>query len=260
MRYPWAKQQDGSWQQRVNKDSSGHENTYYEDKLGIQWDVSNSGFASGGCYNSCHLTIDVDSPIYPGKKYNNSPDEITDMWHWKSVRTEPNGQLDDKHVVYQDPESAAPNGRKSDSKTGGGYVDNNFGKFDSDCAADPTGALSLPCFMGPAGAELAADDKTWILDSEKQAFVDSFAAGDLVAGMVTSPFVGSRGDVSTAASYDSGVWTLEIQRSLTTTAGEDEDVQFDDLADTYYFGVAVFDNTQINHAVHANSLTFRFRP
>ena len=30
-RFPWIKQADGSWQQRSDKDSTGHENTYYDD-------------------------------------------------------------------------------------------------------------------------------------------------------------------------------------------------------------------------------------
>ncbi len=257
-RYPWEKQADNSWKQLLNKDSSGHENTYYEDKFAVQWDVNTSDFATLGCFAGCHLDSTPTSPTFPGKKYNNKPGEVTDMWHWKTVRTEPNGQLDDKHVVYQ---ATIGNGRKSDTKTGpGAYIDNNFGKFAAACEGDPTGALTLPCFMGPAGKELVANDVFWILDSEKQKFVDTFKTGDQVAGMVTSAFAGSRGDVSTKAEYANGMWTLEIKRALTTTAGTAEDVQFDDLKKVYKFGVAVFDNTQINHAAHGGTIDFKFRP
>ena len=41
-------------------------------------------------------------------------------------------------------------------------------------------------------------------------------------------------------------WTYEIRRKLVT--GDDKDVQFDDLNRTYKFGIAVFDNAQIEHS------------
>ena len=111
--------------------------------------------------------------------------------------------------------------------------------------------------MGLVGAP-AAEALPSLFTSDMQTFADGFATGDWVSGMTTAPFGGSRGDVSTAASYDAGVWTLEIKRALTTSGGY-TDVQFDDLNGTYEFGVAVFDNTQINHAAHAGALAFTFR-
>jgi len=57
------------------------------------------------------------------------------------------------------------------------------------------------------------------------------------------------------------MWALEIKRKLVTTGemAKQQDVQFDDLKKTYYFGVSVFDNTQINHMYHegVNRLTFK---
>ena len=256
-RFPWEKQADGGWAQLSNKDNSGHESTFYEDKVAIQWAIDSAAFESAGCMASCHISGDNANP---GKKYNKN-NQVTDMWHWKSVRTNPNSQLDDKLVSYI--ESALCSGencRVADTKTAGGYKDNTFGKYGSGCTADPDGTLGLPCFMGPTGSELANADTMWIFDDEKQGFVDSFSTGDQVPGMVTASFEGSRGDVAAYGAWADGVWTLEIQRSLTTSSGEAEDVQFDDLDATYYFGLASFDNTQINHAAHAGVLTLAFRP
>lgn len=42
-----------------------------------------------------------------------------DMWHWKGVRTNPVGQLDDEYLVHAD-----GSGRKADPKTGGGCSNN----------------------------------------------------------------------------------------------------------------------------------------
>ncbi|MCP4867954.1 MAG: hypothetical protein GY898_04485 [Proteobacteria bacterium] len=244
-RRPWVKGADGAWARASNPDSSGHENTWYEDKFAIQWNINSPTFATQGCAASCHPTGD---PASPGRKSN--PDgELTDMWHWKSVRTEPNGQLDDKHISYLDSgDCSGENCRLADSKESGGYADNHHGQFGADCAGDPDGVLALPCFMGPEGAERMTDDVSWIYDDEKQPFEDSFASDDRIAGMITSAFVGSCGDVETAARYDDGEWTLEIARSRATAAGEAEDVQFTDETAEYAFGLAVFDNTQINHA------------
>jgi len=260
-RFPWVKAVDGTWSQMVNKDSTGHENTWYEDKFAVQWDISAAEFSQSGCSATCHKVEDETSEMYPGKKYTEYPGELTDMWHWKSVRTEPNGQLDDKHVIYSDPndpEDPKHYGRQGDAKESGGYTDNNHAKYGADCASDPDGTLSVPCFMGPDGATMVVGDTYWILEDEKQPFIDTFDVGDEVAGMITGPFIGSRGDVTTASAWKDGVWTLEIMRDLTTAAGESEDVQFDDLTVLYPFGVGVFDNTQINHAVHDGVLKLEF--
>ena len=39
-RFPWVKQKDGTWKQLKNTDSTGHDNTYYEDKVGIFWNIT----------------------------------------------------------------------------------------------------------------------------------------------------------------------------------------------------------------------------
>mgnify|MGYP006178972889 CR=1 FL=1 len=57
-----------------------------------------------------------------------------------------------------------------------------------------------------------------------------------------------------------GAWTNEVRRALVTPAGEGEDVQFSDLTKAYEFGVAVFDNSQINHLYHRGVLHLRFEP
>ncbi len=97
----------------------------------------------------------------------------------------------------------------------------------------------------------------WILDSEKVPFDDSkYKAGDEVPGILVAPFTGDRGDIPAQAIWENGVWTLEWSRKLKT--GSPTDVQFDDPAKKYAFGVAVFDNAQVRHAFHpgARFLTF----
>jgi hypothetical protein len=150
--------------------------------------------------------------------------------------------IDDTH----DPSKNEDWGRKGNDKTGGGYS-NNVG-------ADKKG----PAFMNKTPS---AENKYWVLDDQKVPFVDSFKAGDVVGSIVVAPFTGPRGNISAQGRWDNGKWTLAMKRSLVTSGAnaKAQDVQFADLKKTYYFGVAVFDNTQINHAYHDGSYKLMFK-
>lgn len=250
-RFPWEKQSDGSWKQLENKDSTGHENTYYEDKLGMYWEIKARGFKKKGCAVSCHMTEnEMNNGIADtsaGRKYTNDTGETIDMWHWKSVRTGPLGLIDDQFVDHtKDPKQNKNWGRKGDDKLGGGYKNNHNGN------------KSGPAYMNSSYSE---EDKYWVLPRTKTKFVDTFKPGDIVPGIEISPFKGSRADIFAASHWKDGYWTLEIKRAL-TTSGENaliQDVQFSDLRQAYYFGLAVFDNTQINHLYYNGSIELNFR-
>jgi hypothetical protein len=250
-REPWVKQPDGTWKQLKAPDSTGHDNTYYEDKLALLWNINTKDFDKKGCDIACHKArggkIAGIEDKSPGRKFTNNPGETLDMWHWKSVRTGPVGQVDDQYMDdTKDPTKNADWGRKGDAKMGGGYSDN--------VNKDKTG----PAWMNKTPSE---ENKYWVLDDQKTEFVDNFKPGDVVGGIVIAPFTGSRGDLEARAAWKSGMWTLEIKRKLVTTGekAKEQDVQFDDLKKTYYFGVSVFDNAQINHMYHegVHRLTFK---
>ena len=61
-----------------------------------------------------------------------------------------------------------------------------------------------------------------------------------------APFTGPRDVIEVSAEWKDGKWTAVIQRPLTTTSKND--VQFDDLAEVYGFGIAFFDNAWVRHA------------
>jgi Ethylbenzene dehydrogenase len=250
-RFPWEKQANGDWKQLINKDSTGHENTYYEDKLGMYWEIKARGFKKKGCAVSCHMTENgmnngiKDSSA--GRKYTNKVGETIDMWHWKSVRTGPLGMIDDQFVDHtKDPKQNKNWGRKGDAKLGGGYKNN--------LNSTKTG----PAYMNSPYSE---ENKYWVLPRTKTKFVDSFKTGDIVPGIIISPFAGSRADISVKSVWKNGQWTLEIKRALVTTGekADIQDVQFRDLGKAYYFGLAVFDNTQINHLYHKGSIELSFQ-
>ncbi len=249
-RFPWVKQADGSWKQLANKDDTGHDNTYYEDKLGIYWDINARGFQKKGCDVSCHIKedgmVNGIKDKSAGRKFT-KPGQSIDMWHWKSVRTNPLGQFDDQFVdSTTDPKVNKNWGRKGDHKTGGGYKNN--------INADKTG----PAFMNQVAN---ASNQYFVMPESKVPFVDTFRTGDVVPGIVLSPFTGSRGDIQVKGVWRDGVWTLELKRKLVTDGehAEIQDVQFSDLSKPYYFGVAVFDNSQINHIYHKGPIKLTFK-
>jgi ethylbenzene dehydrogenase len=250
-RFPWIKQADGSWKQSIKKDSTGHDNTFYEDKVGLYWEIKARGFKKKGCAVSCHMTEDgLNNGIADtsaGRKYTNAPGETIDMWHFKSVRTGPLGMFDDQFVNSNvDPKVNKSWGRAGDANTGGGYKNN--------INADKTG----PAYMNSPYSE---KDKYWVLPRSKAKFVDTFKTGDVVPGIVLNPYTGPRADIKTKAEWKDGVWTIEIQRALVTTGEKSEiqDVQFADAGKVYYFGISIFDNSQINHVYHEGSIGMTFK-
>jgi hypothetical protein len=247
LRTPWEKQEDGTWiKLKDPNDKYSDNNLYYEDKFSIIWSINNSiaNFETLGCFTACHAGENADAKPY-GNKYTNTEGELGDIWHWKSVRNL--GQIDDQYLDWTRYTADTPGaGRKSDKKDGGGYEENQ--------SEDKT----MPAFMAPAGGSKDGYPG-YILDSEKVAFDDSlFSAGDRAPSIVISEFTGDRGDISASFKWADGKWTLEFSRKLDT--GSATDVQFADLSETYYFGVATFDNSQVRHAFQMGATPFVFQP
>ena len=250
-RSPWQKQEDGSWKQiKDPNDKGGDNNTVYEDKFSMIWSIDNSikNFETTGCFVACHAGENSDVKPY-GNKYTSAEGELGDIWHWKSVRND--GQIDDQYLdsTRFDAEKAKEAGRHSDEKESGGYADN------------ATEDKTAPAFTSPS-VDLTTGAPGYILDSEKveidQAGLDALPVGSYLPGIIKSPIVGDRGDISAAWLWDDGVWTIEFSRKLTT--GSETDVQFSDLSGIYYFGLAVFENAQVRHAFQTGSTPFVFAP
>lgn len=250
-RFPWIKQKDGSWKQSKNKDQTGHENDYYEDKVGFFWNINTRGFEKKGCAIACHMAknglVGGIADTSAGRKYTRKDGQTIDMWHWKSVRTGLAYNLSHDQYVdsVKDPKKNKNWGRHGDEKLGGGYK-NNISKD-----------KKTPAYM----SSKANDTRTYLPDSEKVPFKDTFKAGDMIPGILVSEMSGSAADILTSNEYKDGKWTLVFKRALTTDhpKAKVQDVQFDDVKKPYYFGIAVFDNTQINHVYHDGSIKLLFK-
>jgi hypothetical protein len=262
-RYPWQKQEDGTWKQMKDpNDKGGDNNLNYEDKISFIWNINNSieKFETRGCYTACHDGETPDLKPY-GNKYTAGEGQLGDIWHWKSVRNL--NQIDDQYLDWTqyNTETAPGAGRKSDPKDGGGYADNFASLPDPADATKTIPNKSIPGFTSP-NIDMTTGAPGYILDSEKVALtqedLDALPAGSYIPGIIKSEFVGDRGDISAGWKWADGVWTIEIGRLLDT--GSEYDVQFTDLTASYYFGVAVFENAQVRHATQTAPSFLVFKP
>ena len=268
-RYPWVKQEDGTWKQDKDpNDKGGDNNLNYEDKMAFIWNINNSidKFETKGCYSACHDGENPDLKPY-GNKYTAGEGQLGDIWHWKSVRNL--NQIDDQFVDWTMLDTSTPEnqaktieaGRHSDPKESGGYADNFASMPDPADATKTIADKTMPGFTSP-NIDMTTGAPGYILDSEKVAVtkeeLDAMPAGTIIPAIVKSEIVGDRGNISAGWVWADGMWTLEFGRALET--GSEFDVQFNDLAASYYFGVAVFENAQVRHATQTAPSFLVFKP
>ncbi len=221
---PWKKTPEG-WQRLVTDEDD--ESVYYEDKFGLAFPTQPDWrFERFGCAIYCHAG--------GGRAYGyKGSDRIVDVWHWKSTRTDPVGQVDDKYWWKIDFESKNI-GRHGDPKEGGGYKKN--------VSKDKTHPAFLP--DGPEAVKQGI-----ILADRAAEYTPRVAAKirpeQIVPGIVASAAVGDRGDIRCQSHHQDGRWKLFIRRKMDT--GSEYDVTF--VPDrTYPCGVAAFDRTSKRHA------------
>ena len=243
-RGPFQKQADGSWKKLKDPaDKGGDDNVYYEDKWSMIWNIGNTmvNFDKKGCAVACH--VGEGKPY--GNKYLGTEGQLGDIWHMKGQRTAPLGKVDDQYLDHTRHDAkASPNaGRKNEP---GGPEYRNLELVNG-----------KPAFMNPDGKSLAEGGTSYIVDGKQVPFDDSkFKPGDEVASFFIYPLKGDRADVNVAVRWVKGKHTSEASRKLVT--GSKFDVQFSDLAASYGFGFAAFDNAQVQHATGDDPLYLRF--
>jgi hypothetical protein len=280
-----------TWKEESRKptfDAAGNKTreAFYEDKFAMLWNVNNSvtDFNSKGCYASCHTSLDpVTHGGATGRHFTSSSTEFLDMWHWKSVRTGlPSSQIDDQ-LQNNTEFDLADGGRHGDPKVSGGYSDNIQTLPVTGGGAGQT--AEVPKYFVPGSTNYY-----WVLKSDQIGGIAKLITGVDVNGVLyysggsidpnadvefqrngattgskcipsvcdVAPFVGDRGDIDAKATFTGSGWILEFSRSLITSSGTTgkSDVQFDPTND-YVFGIAVFDNAAIAHAINSK-FTLKF--
>ncbi len=241
---------------------------FYEDKLAMLWNVNNSvaGWNNATCNISCHKDLSAAEGL--ARHYTNAASERIDMWHWKSIREGVWGIVDDQ---YQD--NTTPNGRKSDPKISGSYSDN----VQELTITGSTDKVKVPKYFIPgktnyywitkdeidngAAKLITGVDADGVLVYEggsldPGADVDFMRDGvttgsKCIPSIYTEKVTGNRGDITGKFTYTGSGWVMEIQRKLKTEDVDNVDVDFSSLADQY-FGIGIFDNSAIAHAIKMN--------
>ena len=212
-----------------------------EDRLGVVFEINRvDKFATKGCTVFCHNESKNDKDWYYAVS---SPKEKADMWHWKSVRSNPVGFTEDGFVT-DNPSKKPEEGRKRD--VGSGKAADNRTKDKSKPAymQDPAKSPSLP-------DSLLANEAVEIKD------YSMFKEGDEIPGyMLNTAWKGSFADVKTKGVWANGKWTVMMSRKLNT--GYDDDLQFN-TRKQYPFGLAVFDNAHEHNSYNSEPLKLQFK-
>lgn len=277
-RQPFMKQADGTWKKTAAKplpkdgedwasymgagfDEEGPA-MLYEDKLAFAWNTygasTSSGFEKDGCAALCHdpsrngqpgTRYYYSDPKQAAKKYTNAPSEIVDLWHWKLVRQNDVFKMDDQYVrAWTVGDAGEGDGGRASDAGASGYMDNPA-QSDGRPTYRGKSINAAPFFSFPR------TDTTRLTAAE----LDALPVGAYIASMITSPLDGTRADIDARGYFNPNTktWLYEIKRKLVT--GDSKDVQFDLLTREYKFGLAIFDNAQIEHSWSPALLRLVFR-
>jgi hypothetical protein len=204
-----------------------------EDSLAFNWNIDDSvaNFNSDGCTVLCH----------PPLMRTNGATEKIDVWQWRAARSNPSGWTVDKWMD--------DTGRHDDDRDSGGLEDN---KQELDFVDDPEDHTDVPLYWEPnaIGDDAKSITQTEIDSGETRTITEIYTNGSMkdedgttIPQSTVIPFyyqsrpTGSRGDIAAKGVHAGGKWTLEFSRKFTT--GFSDDVRFNDLDKSYYFGIAV---------------------
>jgi hypothetical protein len=263
---PLRKTADG-WEIVERNYARNDENDYYEDKLAVMLSRESRLAALSTVHLGTQPLAGRPGPAgRPGLHYS-TDGSIVDVWHWKSVRTGPLGQIDDNYFgppmePPKDPKARYTGGYAQDPKTGGGFVQNWNDLGDGKgrplfLPRDPDlmkrmGEINLDPNVSDDGEWWLAKDSVLPYSAELDA---AFPIGTILPSVIIEkPFEGDRGDVRAVGRWAKGWWRLEVSRRLDT--GSSYDVA---IGDGTYIWVSAFDHSQTRHSYHLHPLRLEMR-
>jgi len=260
---------DNLWKQQ-HKYANNINDKNYEDKFAMMFPIGDvSGFSASTCYATCHQNLTLEKPKDKHTRHYLTVDgQKVDMWHWKRVRGTYLDQVDDQMMTYAEPTGSSANGRHGDSTGEAGYANNkqtlNNGNAD----------VSVPKYVIPNKTDyywisiddidngtaklITAVDANGVLsydggsiDPANGGFEN--ATGNMrVPSVTTKAFTLGRADINIKAVHTGTGWVCEFTRKLNT--GDADDIAFDVNTTEVPFGLAIFNNAAIAHAIKPNLL------
>ena len=240
---------------------------FYEDKFAFLFPIGDvTGFNASTCYASCHQNLTLENAKDKHTRHYLTVDgEKLDMWHWKRVRGTYAGQVDDQMMTYAEPTGSSANGRHGDATGEGGYSSNS--QTLNNGATD----VSVPLYIIPNKTDYnwisqddIADGTAKLITGVDVNGVLSYDGGTIDPGtggyepatgnkrfpsVTTRPFTLGRGDITISAVYTGSGWVCEFTRKMNTN--DEDDVVFD-VSKEVPFGLAIFNNAAIAHAIKPN--------
>lgn len=240
---------------------------YYEDKFAFLFPIGDvTGFDAATCYATCHMNLNLEkAKDKHTRHYLTTEGEKIDMWHWKRVRGTYQGQVDDQMMTYAEATGSSANGRHGDSTGEGGYSNNSQTLNNGDVD------VSVPKYVIPNATGyywISKDDidngTAKLITAVDTDGVLTYEGGTInpadggyehgvgskrLPSVTTRPFTLGRGDISITAVYTGSGWVCEFTRKMNTN--DADDVVFDITKDLP-FGLAIFNNAAIAHAIKPN--------
>jgi hypothetical protein len=203
-----------------------------EDRIGVVWEINRvDKFATKGCAVLCHNESKSDEDWYYSV---NSDREKADLWHWKSVRSNPVNYTEDGYVTTN-PKKEPEKGRKRDA--------GSETKAKSNRTKDKKG----PAYMQDPSKSPSIPGSLLVSEAVKLNDHTTFKEGDKIPGYMLHTEWKDRAN---------GKWTVMMSRKLRT--GYDDDVQFN-TKKTYPFAIAVFDNSGDHDSYNSEPLKLKFK-
>jgi len=265
-RLPLIKREDG-WHLLNNKADIADETDYYEDKFAVLFSKSNA-FGSG---DSTHMGPE---PL-PGKPgalnrrglHYTTDGSLLDLWQWKASRGGMLGRVDD--MWFGTPVEPKEAHYEGTARYSAGYAsDEGRAFYVYNYIDEPPGGYRgpvqvrrLPLDHAAQTAKLGtvnlstevSDDEGsqwWMFDHESAPYSEeldsTIPVGTVIPGvLISGTYEGSRADITGAARWQDGYWTLEVTRRLSTGHAQDLDME-----SGLYIWVSVFDHNQTRHTRH----------
>ena len=273
---PLVKTEEG-WS--VMQTDFGHadENRFYEDKFAVMLSRT-SELAGAGTMGLGHKPLaDHPKPVGGRGLHYTRDGSITDVWHWKAVRTGFSiGQADDNHFgrplpsdseflrytggYQRDPDCEHKvrweNGDYHLKPECGGYIAN--WQYYQDGIIEPR---RLPLSnkqvrqLDKINLDADAEDygRWWMNWDETRKYHpdhDDFPVGSVIPSVLSlGPYALGRAGISASATWRDGYWTLEMKRHMQVDSKYDLPIE-----DGMFFWVAVFNHSQTRHTYHLHPL------
>jgi cytochrome b subunit of formate dehydrogenase len=268
-RLPMIKQVDG-WHHIGNNPYIDDVTDFYEDKFAVLFSTT-AAFGSGGVAHFGSKPLANEPGSRNGRGLHYTDGHMVDMWQWKPSRGGLRGHFDDMYIGP--PRDPTPNEASQLSRYQAGYwgdPGNAYYVYNFEALRPSEYRPGQPVHIKRLPKNLAAtlkamghwdpnpdasvdDGSQWWMTEEESvpysAEADSkIPIGTIIPGVLhIGQYSGDRNDLTAAAHWQDGHWTVVASRNLKTGSKYDQDFV---PGRNLYIWVAVFDHTQTRHTRH----------